>query len=103
MGASSPTAEDLKAIALKEKIRYTGFIAQEVELAAQQTGYDFSGVDKPKNEQDLYGLRYSDFVVPLVKAVQEQQQLIEQQKKENQELKLAIEDLKVRLQKLENR
>jgi len=33
--------------------------------------YDFSGVDVPKNDKDLYGLRYADFVVPLVKAVQE--------------------------------
>jgi hypothetical protein len=28
-------------------------------------------VDKPLNKDGLYGLRYSDFVVPLVKAVQE--------------------------------
>ncbi len=33
--------------------------------------YDFSGVDAAKNDKDLYGLRYSDFVMPLVKAVQE--------------------------------
>ena len=39
-------------------------------------GYDFSGVDKPKNDKDFYGLRYAEFTVPLVKAVQEQQQII---------------------------
>ncbi len=54
-----------------EKIPFTGFIAQEVEAAAKKIGYDFSGVDAPENDKDLYGLRYSDFVVPLVKAVQE--------------------------------
>ena len=48
----------------------TGFIAQEVEQAAKKIGYDFSGVDAPKNEKDMYGLRYDEFVVPLVKAVQ---------------------------------
>ena len=37
----------------------------------KELGYDFSGVDAPKNDKDLYGLRYSDFVIPLVKAVQE--------------------------------
>jgi hypothetical protein len=37
----------------------------------QRLGFDFSGVEKPKNEKDLYGLRYAEFVVPLVKAVQE--------------------------------
>jgi trimeric autotransporter adhesin len=49
----------------------TGFIAQEVETAAKNIGFDFSGVDAPKNENDMYGLRYAEFVVPLVKAVQE--------------------------------
>lgn len=28
-------------------------------------------MDAPKNAQDLYALRYAEFVVPLVKAVQE--------------------------------
>ncbi len=46
----------------------TGFIAQEVEAAAQSVGFNFSGVDTPKNENDYYGLRYAEFVVPLVKA-----------------------------------
>jgi len=55
----------------KQQVRYTGFVAQEVEKAANDLGYDFSGVDKAKNENDVYGLRYAEFVVPLVKAVQE--------------------------------
>jgi trimeric autotransporter adhesin len=59
--------------ALKGKMLQTGFIAQEVEVAAKSVGFDFSGVDAPKNENDFYGLRYAEFVVPLVKAVQEQQ------------------------------
>jgi len=33
-------------------------------------------VDAPQNENDYYGLHYSDFVVPLAKAVQEQQLMI---------------------------
>jgi hypothetical protein len=55
----------------------TGFIAQEVEAAAKKIGYDFDGVSTPQNETDLYGIRYAEFVVPLVKAVQEQQLIIE--------------------------
>lgn len=62
---------DFKSEAVKGSIRYSGFLAQEVEEAAQEIGYEFSGVDAPKNEGDRYGLRYSQFVVPLVKAVQE--------------------------------
>ena len=33
--------------------------------------YDFSGVDKPGDANSLYGLRYGDFVVPIVKGMQE--------------------------------
>jgi hypothetical protein len=65
-----------KAIAEKEKTIFSGFVAQEVEQAAKEVGYDFSGVDKPMRENGLYGLRYAEFVVPLVKAMQEQQELI---------------------------
>ncbi len=60
-----------------ENIVFSGFIAQDVENAAQEAGYSFSGVDKPENPNELYGLRYSDFVVPMVKAIQEQQVIIE--------------------------
>jgi hypothetical protein len=58
----------------------TGFIAQEVEAAAQKVGFDFDGVSAPENETDLYGIRYAEFVVPLVKAVQEQQEMIDKQR-----------------------
>jgi trimeric autotransporter adhesin len=64
-----------------EKIRFSGFLAQEVEIAAQQTGYNFSGVTAPKTATDFYSLSYESFVVPLVKAVQEQQVFIEKQSK----------------------
>ena len=49
----------------------TGFLAQEVEQAAMASNYDFSGVQKPEDPNGLYSLRYAEFVVPLVKAVQE--------------------------------
>jgi hypothetical protein len=52
-------------------IRQTGFIAQEVEIAAKKSGYDFNGVHTPENPTDNYSLSYEKLVVPLVKAVQE--------------------------------
>ncbi|MBI1933854.1 MAG: tail fiber domain-containing protein [Ignavibacteriales bacterium] len=73
--------KDIQARNDKSQIKQTGFIAQEVEKAAKELGYDFSGVDVPKNENDFYGLRYSEFVVPIVKAVQEQQAMIKDQQK----------------------
>jgi len=71
--ARSSEAKEMeaKARANKEKIVYSGFIAQDVEKAARSMGYDFSGVDAPENGKSAYGLRYAEFVVPLVKAVQE--------------------------------
>lgn len=77
----------------KQEIQ-TGFIAQDVENAATELGFSFSGVDKPKNNEDYYGLRYAEFVVPLVKAVQEQQVIIEKQQEK-------IQSLEERLLKLE--
>lgn len=74
-----------------EKIRHTGFVAQEVEEAAKQTGFDFSGVEKPGKDNGHYGLRYAEFVVPLVKAMQEQQQQINDLKKQIEELKQLIQ------------
>ena len=50
---------------------HTGFLAQEVEQAAQGLGYTFDGVHAPANARDYYGLSYAQFVVPLVRAVQE--------------------------------
>ena len=80
-GDGSPAfASDAKLGAAREaKARkvYTGFIAQDVEAAAQQCGFEFSGVVKPENEVSQYQLAYSEFVVPLVQAVQEQQKEIE--------------------------
>jgi trimeric autotransporter adhesin len=80
----------------KEKTIYTGFIAQEVEKAAKETGFNFSGVDAPKNQNDYYGLRYAEFTVPLVKAVQELSQ-------QNSDLKAAIEQLKKEINDLKNK
>ncbi len=75
-------------------IVYNGFIAQEVEEAAKKLNYEFSGVDKPQTEDGLYGLRYSDFVVPLVKAVQELSHQNDELKKENIQMKSEIGNLK---------
>lgn len=73
--------------------RRTGFIAQEVEKLVAKSGYVFGGVDVPKSPADLYGIRYSEFVVPLVKAVQELSVIVEEQHAQIQEQQLKIEKL----------
>ncbi|GGG07829.1 hypothetical protein GCM10011344_05480 [Dokdonia pacifica] len=74
----------------------TGFIAQEIEEAMLATGYDFSGLVKPEDlSKDNYKVSYVTFVVPLVKAVQEQQVVIDSQNEK-------IDALEARLKKLES-
>ncbi|HET9824804.1 MAG TPA: tail fiber domain-containing protein, partial [Chitinophagaceae bacterium] len=92
------SSENLKefakaGMAQNSKMVFSGFVAQDVEKAAKEAGYDFSGVDKPKNENDFYGLRYSDFVVPLVKAIQEQQHMIDELRKQNADLQKRMSAL----------
>lgn len=83
------------------KVVETGFIAQEVEAAAQKIGYEFNGVDKPKTESGLYGLRYDEFVVPLVKAVQELSKTVDTKDAKIEAQQKQIDDLVSRLNKLE--
>ena len=78
----------------KDNKVYTGFIAQEVEKAAREINYSFSGINIPEDpENTMYTLNYSEFVVPLVKAVQEQQTQIEKQSQEIEELKALVKEL----------
>jgi hypothetical protein len=86
-GKSASDQQYQQSLEAKEKITYTGLVAQEVDSAANQLGYDFSGVDKPKGDNGYYGLRYADFVAPLVKSVQELA-------KKNQDLKRQLAELK---------
>jgi hypothetical protein len=82
-----PGIETINTRHEKSNKREFGFVAQEVEELASRLGYDFSGVEVPDNEKDLYRLRYAEFVVPLVKAVQEQQEMIEELRAEIDEIK----------------
>lgn len=110
-GMRAPSAEQkqlspqqLAARQAKEKVIHTGFVAQEVEQAAKDMGYDFSGVDAPKGEKDFYGLRYAEFVVPLVKAVQQldtKTKEIDDLKKKNEELEEKNAKLEERLKRIE--
>lgn len=79
-----------------EKITQTGFLAQDVEIASKNLGYNFSGVEAPKDGHGLYKLRYSEFVVPLVQAVKDLST-------ENEVLKQKNIDLEKRLKALEDK
>lgn len=77
-----------------EEIIQSGFIAQEVEFAAKGIGYNFNGVNAPQHDYDNYSMSYELLVVPIVKGMQELDA-------ENKNLKSENEELKNRLNKIE--
>ncbi len=85
----------------RREIEY-GFIAQEVEAALNSTGAAGNGIIS-KDSEGVYSVRYNDLIAPLVKAVQEQQQMIEELKKENNELKGTNTQLTSKLTSLQEK
>jgi hypothetical protein len=80
----------IKPSAKEQSIRQTGFVAQEVDKILKKSKYAFNGVDVPKNENDPYTIRYAEFVVPLVKAVQEMSIKLDDQQQQITELLAQI-------------
>lgn len=72
-----------------------GFIAQEVETLLSASGVANSGLIT-KDDEGMLSMRYNDLISPMVKAIQEQQDMIE-------ELKLRNKDLEARLKALEKK
>ncbi|GAB3517092.1 tail fiber domain-containing protein [Emticicia fontis] len=94
-------------IADGNKVRYDGFIAQDIEKVMKDLNLPFSGLKKSDN--GTYSLAYSDFVMPLVNAVKElndtnknQQAQIDNLTKKNEMLAASIEEIKARLLQMEN-
>ena len=73
-------------------LNHHGLIAQEVEALIEETGVDFGGFQDHSRSggQDVKSIGYSELIAPMIKAIQEQQGLLEAQRAE-------IETLKARL------
>lgn len=98
---NTANTEAQKGKTAQSKNRYNGFLAQEVDKAAQSLNYNFSGIDKPADDsKSTWGLRYGDFVVPLVKAVQELSAENDDLKKQNEEQKKINNDLQQQINEL---
>ena len=69
----------------ESKKREYGFIAQELEETLNASGAAANGIIS-KDDKGMYSVRYNDLMAPMVKAIQEQQLLI-------QDLKFKIEEL----------
>lgn len=85
-------------IADNTKTRYDGFIAQDIEKVMNELGVPFSALKK--SDDGTLSLAYSDFVIPMVNAIKEQQKIIERvenqlinQKEEITTLRKIIEKL----------
>lgn len=106
MAAPVPTETYQKGLQAAEKSSeklFYGLLAQDVDASSTKTGYkNFSGVVSPDENGGKYALRYSEFVVPLIGAVQEQQAQFAALSKENEALKARLERLEQTIQKGSN-
>ncbi|MVM32298.1 hypothetical protein GO755_19785 [Spirosoma sp. HMF4905] len=84
----------------EDKILHSGFLAQDVETAAQAVGYNFEGVRKEEGGK-YYTIGYTLFVIPLVQAVKELNDEVSQLKAELAIAKQNEKDTQVRLDKIE--
>ena len=95
---------NVHAVAFKgERELHTGFLAQDVEKIANEMGYHFDGIRVPQNERGHYSLAYSQFIMPLVKAVQELQEIIKDQSEKNSKQQQIIEQLQKEVEQLKEK
>ncbi|MFH2124048.1 MAG: tail fiber domain-containing protein, partial [Pseudomonadota bacterium] len=74
-----------------------GFLAQDIE-ALLGTDYNILGIgDDPER---TLSLRYTDFIAPMIKALQEQQEIIEQQKRTNEQQEESLAAMRAELDEL---
>ncbi len=78
-------------IADQNKVRYDGFIAQDILQIIQDLNIPFSGIKK--SDDGTYSLAYSDFIMPVVNAIQEQQLQIQELKAKNLKLEEMLKEI----------
>ena len=79
-------------IADTNKRQRDGLIAQDVEQALKELGQNFSGLITDDDKYKTLNLSYSDFVLPLINAVQELY-------KRNQVFESTVNELKAKIEK----
>ena len=83
---------------------HSGFMAQQVARVCKQLGYDFDAVHTPDpdNDTDTYSLCYPMFTVPVAKAIQEQQALIQQLKDQQTALQNAHREVEQAIRRMKD-
>ena len=74
-----------------------GFIAQDIEALL---GEDYNILGVGGDSERTLSLRYTDFIAPMIKAMQEQQEMIERQEKMNEQQKAVIVEMRSELDTL---
>jgi trimeric autotransporter adhesin len=75
-----------------------GVIAQDLEKVLEKHGFSEEQLGMlSKDDKGFYSVRYNDFIAPLIKAVQEQQKLIEQLQSDNEKLSTVNNDISEQL------
>ena len=78
--------KDLKPVSYTRKKLEYGIIAQELETSLQKYGANTNGIIT-KDDQGMYSVRYNDLLAPMIKAIQEQQVMIDELRAELQNIK----------------
>ena len=77
-----------------------GFVAQEIEALI---GTEYNVLDIGGGDERMLSLRYTQFIAPMVKAMQEQQEIIEEQQSQIQAQRMMIEQLMADMKELRKR
>jgi predicted RNase H-like nuclease (RuvC/YqgF family) len=70
-----------------------------LEEALNNAGATNNGIIS-KDDAGMYGVRYNDLIAPMVKGMQEQQEMIEAQKAENEALRSRLDKMEALLKEL---
>ena len=71
-----------------------GFVAQDIEALL---GDNYNLLDIGGGKERMLSLRYTQFIAPMVKAIQQQQEIIDSQQEQINELKKIVEELRKRI------
>jgi hypothetical protein len=79
------TVKTRKLIKKHSRSHY-GFISQDVKKTIDELGVDFAGFIEGDDEEKMQGLRYTEFIAPMVKAIQELTEIVQEQQNQIDQL-----------------
>ncbi|WP_336513925.1 T9SS type A sorting domain-containing protein [Pollutibacter soli] len=93
-------ARKISTPATNDTLISTGFIPAELSQLIKETSPVIKVIDDPGDGSDEYGIRYAEFVVPLVKSVQEMSGILNSKKNELSDVRKELDELRHMLNEL---